>query len=240
MLFDVLGPLQVTAPAGPVHLPAGKAPAVLAWLAANVGEPVSLASVADAVWGDGDDLPKAAGAVRQLQRLLGDVLEVHERVRLAVDSEAVDLHRFERLVAEGRHLLDHDLGRAEHCLAAALQLWRGAPFPELDRAVPVIGLVDRLHELHLVAVEELTGIALRGTVGYPLVAQLRAEVILNPDRPRLRRQLSIALYRTGRQVEALQTLEEARQELPDPSYGVLQAALLQHAAELDDGEYGEC
>lgn len=234
--FDVLGPLKVTGPDGPVAVPVGRTAAVLAWLVAHADAPVSLSGIAEAVWGGPEGIGRAAAAVRTLHRLLGDVVEVGERSRLRVEPEQVDAHCFERLVEEGHHLLDSDHERAGRCLREALSLWRGEPFPELDRAVGIVGEIDRLTEVQLTAVEELAGIALRGRVDYQLVAQLRAEVILHPERPRLRRQLSIALYRTGRQTEALSTLEEARRELPDPSYAGLLAALLQNAPELQSGE----
>ena len=241
MFFDVLGPLRLTAPDGQIRVPAGASARAVCWLVANVGQSVSMAGLAAVVWPDGSagGSTKAAALLRTLGPILGDSLEVDRgRARLAVPDGSVDAVRFSRLVADGVDCLESgDFAMAEADLSAALNLWRGEPYPELERALPAVATIARISELQKVATEELMGIALRSQVEYPLVAELRGLVVQHPDRPRLGRQLALALYRTGRQLEALDVLADLRarpgEEAP---LQALQSAILRQAPELADGE----
>jgi DNA-binding SARP family transcriptional activator len=239
--FDVLGPLRVTGSAGRVPVPSGRSSAALAWLVANANEWLSINGLVSLLW---RDPPATAAAktrllVRSLEPLLEPgTLEFSDRVRLIVPGQAVDAWRFEELVTEARkHLVTGhaagDARRARVNLREALALWRGDPYPELDRALPAQAVIERLHELRVTAIEELNELAL-AEADYALVAELRSQVILFPDRSRLRRQLALALYRTDRQVEALDVLRELRRELGDDDgrSAALQAAFLRHDRQI--------
>ncbi|UMG94448.1 AfsR/SARP family transcriptional regulator [Nocardioides sp. TF02-7] len=241
MRFDVLGPLRVTAPAGQVRVPSGGSAKVVCWLLANLNQPVSTSALAAVLSPDPtpDGPAKAAALARGLVPVLGaDRLEVGGHVTLRTPEETVDAFRFRALVADGlRQIAGGDLELAQAHLSAALDLWRGEPYPELERVLPAMATIDALVEQRLVAHEELVGIALRRRVDYPLVAELRSLVIRHAERPRLRTQLATALYRTGRQIEALDALAQARREHGDlPGYGRLQTAILQQDPLLADGE----
>lgn len=241
MFFDVLGPLRLTAPAGQLRVPSGASSRAVCWLVANVNRPVSMSNLAAVVWPDErvGSVSKASALVRTLGPCLGDVLQVERgHARLEVPEGSVDAVRFGRLVADGVDCLrSGDVEMAEADLSAALNLWRGDPYPELDRALPAVPTIARLNELHVIATEELMGIALRNRVEYPLVAELRALVVEHPDRPRLWRQLALALYRTGRQLEALDVIADLRGGPGDEAaLHALQSAILRQAPELADGE----
>lgn len=241
MFFDVLGPLRLTAPGGQLRIPSGASARAVCWLVANVNRPVSVANLAAVVWPDerGNAASKASALLRTLGPTLGDSLRVERgHAHLDVPEGSVDAVRFSRLVADGVDCLKSgDAEMAEADLSAALNLWRGDPYPELERALPAIATIDRLRELQLVATEELMGIALRNRVEYPLVAELRALVVEHPDRPRLWRQLALALYRTGRQLEALDVIADLRGGPGDEaSLHALQSAILRQAPELAEGE----
>jgi len=233
--FDVLGPLRVTGAQGRVTVPAGRTSAALAWLVANANEWVSIEALVELLW---RDAPATAAAktrlmLRSVEPLLEPgTLEFADRVRLVAAEQAVDAWRFEGLVAEaGKLVAAGDPHRARVNLEEALGLWRGDPYPELDRALPAQAAIDRLAELHAHAIEELNELDLAHP-DYVLVAELRSQAILYPDRPRIRRQLALALYRTERQVEALDVLRDLRRDLGDEdgSAAALQAAFLSHDA----------
>ena len=233
MHFDVLGPLRVTGAQGRVAVPAGRTSAALAWLVANANEWVSIDALIELLWRDPP--PSAAAKTRLMLRSIEALLEpgsleFTDRVRLVAAEQAVDAWRFEGLVAEAaKHVAAGDPHRARVNLEEALGLWRGEPYPELDRALPAQAAIDRLAELHLHAIEELNELDLAHP-DYVLVAELRSQAILYPDRPRIRRQLALALYRTERQVEALDVLRDLRRDLGDEDglAAALQAAFLSH------------
>lgn len=238
----MLGPLRVADARGPVDVPRGRSAAALCWLVANANHAVHPEALVPVLWTDPP--ANALGKVRLIVRSLVPVLdagtlEFGELARLTVSDDAVDARRFERLVRDARtHLAAGEPARAQANLQDALALWRGDPYPELGRTLPAIGLIDHLVESRLAAEEELNALALGAAVGYPLVAELRAQVVLHPERPRLRRQLALALYRTDRQVEALQVLRELRREHGDADgrSAALEWAMLKHAPELALGE----
>ncbi|WP_235738567.1 AfsR/SARP family transcriptional regulator [Nocardioides alcanivorans] len=242
MRYDILGPLQVSSDHGPLQIPGGSCAKALCWLIANRNDPVTPGGMAAALWTDPGtgSAARATAAVRSLLHVLtADHLSVNGVAVLSAPDEAVDAHRFERGVTEGTRLAEAgDHGAAEVELRTALGLWRGDPYPELERALPVVGVVDSLHELHLRAHEELFGLALRRPVGYPVVADLRSWTIRHPDRLRLHLQLAQALYRTGRQIDALETVNRARARIGSLSaLTELQTAILRQDPALAAGEF---
>lgn len=234
MRFDVLGPLVVTGADGHVAVPTGAPAVVTCWLVANANEQVSygaLASVlSDSTVAETTDERGAHQVVRGLQARLGDALvasTTHATIR--VDAEDVDAIRFESLLDRAQTAADLD---------AALSLWRGDPYPELAGSLAALAVVGHLAERRLGALEDAFGLRLRGRADYALVADLRAEVTRSAERPRLWRQLALALYRTGRQVEALDILAARRREGDEADTTALYDAILRHDPDLDRGELG--
>jgi DNA-binding SARP family transcriptional activator/WD40 repeat protein len=181
---------------------------VLAHLLLRVNQVVPVEQLIDAVWGDAPP-PQARATLQSyishLRRTLGT-----ERIEgrgqgyvLHVDPEQVDELRFEALVREGHRLLDREPDAAAETLGRALELWHGPPFGDLARAPSLAAAVARLEELHLAAVEDHMAAALVCGAGGELVAELEALVIAHPLRERLWAHLMLALYRAGRQAEAL-------------------------------------
>lgn len=218
----VLGPVEVGAkPVG-----SAKQRALLTLLALS-SEAVSRDAIVDRLWGD---TPPAAANhavqvyVSELRKLLPPAVSIESTphgYRLTGDDDLVDARRFERVLREG-------------AAAEALALWRG-PIEEL----PGDPLVGRLHELRLSAVEQHFEAALRSGAGSELVPELEATVGENPLREHLRAQLMLALYRAGRQADALESYQRARAELdelglaPSAELRELERAILRREPHLD-------
>src|SRR5207248_1217347 len=151
--------------------------------------------------------------VAQLRKTLGpDVLVRREPgYMLAIAPDQLDLGRFERLLREGRAAGGPDKARL---LGEALGIWRGPALAdsELEYAVTE---AQRLEELRLVATEEWLDAELELDRHHQVVADLEALVNANPLRERLRGQLMLALYRAGRQADALKTYHAGRRVLVD-------------------------
>ena len=131
---------------------------------------------------------------------------------LRVRDEELDLARFERLTAEAeRARARDDAGAAAALLREALGLWRGPPLADLAYESFARAAVERLEELRLAALEERIEAELALGRHAALVAELEALVAEHPLRERLRGQLMLALYRSGRQAEALEVYRATRQ-----------------------------
>src|SRR5688572_8226563 len=176
--------------------------------------------------------------VAQLRKTLGDGLVLTHGRAYAVDLQGneLDIDRFEALSREGRRLLA--AGKAEEAvttLAEALALWRGAPLADFTYEEFAQSEIARLEEERLVTLEARIDAELVLDRGEELVSELRALVDRHPLRERLRAQLMIALYRSGRQAEALEEYQDARRTLldqlglePSPQLQELQRAILEH------------
>jgi DNA-binding SARP family transcriptional activator len=131
-----------------------------------------------------------------------------------VEPGELDLHRFEGLLAEGRRALEQgDAGRAARVLRDGEGLWRGRPLADLEFELFARIDVERLEELRLVAREERIEAELALGRQRPLIPELEALVAEHPLRERLRAQLLLALYRSGRQADALEAYRDARSAL---------------------------
>lgn len=191
----------------PVSLGGPRPRALLAALALNVGRPVPLEQLVDAVYGEeppGNAQHALQSQVSRIRALLppGSVTRHPAGYLLTIDPDAVDAHRFERLAASGRELLalgDH--AKARKALTEALELWRGA--------APTV----RLDDLRLAAIEDRVETDL--ALGRPDIAELRQLTEEHPYRERLRGQLMRALAADGRQAEALASFDDARRTLAD-------------------------
>ena len=215
--FRILGPLDAVGDDGPVALGGQKQRALLALLLVHAGEVVATERLVTELWGERP--PKTATTslqnfVSQLRKLLGS-----ERLEtkppgyvLRVDPGHFDLARFEQLVSTAR-----GAGAAERAklLREALALWRGPPLADFVFETFAQGEIRRLEELRLGALEERIEADLELGGGSDLVAELESLVDQYPLRERLRGQLMLALYRAGRQADALQSYHATRSVLVD-------------------------
>jgi predicted ATPase/DNA-binding SARP family transcriptional activator len=231
MEFRILGSMEVVDDGRSLPLPGGKPRALLAALLLRANEVVSVDRLIDELWGE-QPPGTAANAlqvyVSQLRKALGgDVIKRRGvgYVLEAADDE-LDLTRFERLVAEARSL---PAVEAAERLRAALGLWRGEP--EVDRA--------RLEELRLAALEDRFDADLELGRHAEVIPELQALVEAEPLRERPRAQLLLALYRAGRQADALAEYARARESLveelgvePGPELQRLQRAILEQDPSL--------
>jgi DNA-binding SARP family transcriptional activator len=214
--FRVLGPLEVVDDEGnPLPLGGQKQRAVLAVLLLRAGHIVSTGFLVDALWGE--QPPRTAttslqNSISALRKLLGaDVLLTRPPgYVLDVPAEAIDLGRFERLVAEARGL---DAEERSRTLRTALELWRGEPLADVAYEPFALAEVRRLEELRLAALEEWIDARLEAEHHAELVPELESLVAQHPVRERLRGQLMLALYGSGRQADALNAYQAARRVL---------------------------
>ena len=132
---------------------------------------------------------------------------------IGVGIDVVDLARFESLVAQAREQADP--GERSVCLRAALALWRGTPLAELGDRELAEREIARLEEVRLAAIEDRVEADMALGSHAELVPELEALVAEHPFRERLRGQLMLALYRCGRQAEALAAYQETRRALID-------------------------
>jgi WD40 repeat protein/class 3 adenylate cyclase len=195
--------------------------AVLAVLAAYAGDVVSAERLTEALWGDRP--PRSAGKLIQnlvlrLRKALGpDLIETRAGgYLLRVVPEAVDATRFERLLAEGREQVSSgEPASAVAAFTSALRLWRGPPLGELADWPAAQAEVTRLEELRRCVEEELADAALALGRHHEWVARLEALVTEEPLRERRWALLMVALYRCGRQADALRAYQRARSALGD-------------------------
>ncbi|MEU8259846.1 BTAD domain-containing putative transcriptional regulator [Micromonospora sp. NPDC048999] len=219
--FEILGPQRAWYADRPLDLGAGKQRAVLAVLLLSAGRPVPIGQIIEAVW-PGESPANGPNVVQKYVAGLRRVLEPERSPRtpgqvltltdagylLRIRPEAVDAVRFERGVHLARQR--HAAGRtaeAQAALTAALELWQGEPFtgftgPFFETAR------HRLVELRAVALETRVELALESGRHRELVGELVELVAEFPVRERLRHQLMLALYRGGRQAEALAAYRE--------------------------------
>src|SRR5262245_22383012 len=246
MEFRILGPLEVRDGDREVQLRGGKQRALLALLVLNANRTLPAGRIVDELWGD--DVPESAPKmvqiyVSRLRKALDPGL-LHTRppgYLLQVEPGDVDLDRFEQLATDARASLDN--GRAEEAAAgfrAALALWRGPALAEFATEPFAAAEASKLAEARLSAQEgRLEADLLLGRHG-DLVGELEALIARYPLREGLRRQHMLALYRSGRQAEALAAYQDARRMLadelgiePTPALRELERQILQQDAGLD-------
>jgi YVTN family beta-propeller protein len=229
-----------------VSLGGSKQRALLALLLLRANKVVPRDRLIDDIWGERapetattalqgyvSGLRKALGAERILTRAPGYLLQV--------DPEAVDLGRFERLVRDGRAALAAgDPERASSMLSEAVALWRGPPLADVNATPFAYAERLRLDELRLAAIEERVEAELALGRHTDLVAELEALVAQHPLREKLRAQLMLALYRSGRQADALEAYQDARRLLvhelglePGAALRSLEQAILNHDPALE-------
>jgi DNA-binding SARP family transcriptional activator len=246
--FGILGPLQVVAGVRPVVLGAAKLRATLAVLLMHANQFTSLDRLVDELW---EDRPPNSAAklvpqyVSHLRRSLQPdwdrqpqaraLLETRPRgYLLHVEGDALDADRFRAMVERSRCLVRSNAAQAAAAgLRQALDLWRGVALADVPRTPSVAAAAVQLEELRVAAVEDRIEAELAVGRHTELICELSALVSRHPLQERLRSQLMLALYRSGRQAEALQAYQAARQVLleelgiePGPGLRQLQQAIL--------------
>jgi predicted ATPase/DNA-binding SARP family transcriptional activator len=240
----LLGPVEALAGGRAVPLGGRRQRALLALLALDPGRRVPAATVAEELW-DGAPPTGAENTLRtyvsRLRQALGRDAVVAQAggYALAVDADGLDVWRFERLVREGRDALSRGAsGLAADRLSAALDLWRGRALADVSDGGTLASEALRLDELRIAALEDRIEADLALARHTELVPELRVLVQEQPLRERLWRQLVLALYRSGRQADALAAYREARTLLdrelglePTPELQELERAILRHEVE---------
>jgi predicted ATPase/DNA-binding SARP family transcriptional activator len=215
MRFGILGPLRVSSKEVVLDLGAPAQRELLAVLLTSPGVPVSDDRLVDQLWG-GDPPPSAHHQLQvYVSRLRGLLGRLPDGPRIARDGagyalrlrpKELDAERFLEAIARGGELRDRDPEAAEHILARAMRLWRGAPFADLPEPPPAVrDLAEYLVRHHQEALE--TWIDVRLGLGHEreLIPELAGRVASHPYDEALHAQLMLAQYRCGRQAEALET-----------------------------------
>ncbi len=253
MRYGILGPLEVVGDAGPVRVAGAKQRAVLVLLLLDANRVVSADRLIDELWG-GRPPPRASVTLRSYVSVLRRVLEPERpagataRVLawqppgylLRVGPDELDATRFERLARDGRGLLPADPAAAEALLGEALALWRGDALADVAFEPFAQGEIARLTELRLATAEDQVEAGLAAGRHAEVVADLERLLAASPLRERLRGQLMLALYRSGRQADALRAYRDGRDLLveelglePGPALRRLQEEILLQSPTLD-------
>ena len=241
MRARILGSFQLEE--GGRHIPMGgvRQRAVLVSLLLRANEVVPSDQLLMDLWGE-DSPPSAANslqaAISRLRRVLppGRLITRAPGYALRIFPEELDVSQFEQLVSDGREALTAgDAKQAARTLRQALSLWQGPALADFRYEPFAQAEIVRLEELHLTCLEERIEADLALGLASVLVAELRRLVSEHPVRERLRGQLMLALYRDGRQTEALEVYHEFRSVLrdelgldPSPPLRELETAILRH------------
>jgi DNA-binding SARP family transcriptional activator len=249
MEFGILGPVEVWDEGRRRPIDGWKLRALLVALLLRANEVVSADRLIDDLWG-GDSPENAAAALRvnvsRLRKALpAEMLTTRSPgYMIRLEPDQLDLHRFERLVEDGsRCLADGRTTDASERLREALALWRGPALADLTYESFAQAAITRLEEIRLAALELRIEADLALGRHRKLIGELEALVADQPFRERLRAHLMTALYRSGRQAEALEAYQQARRVLieelgidPSPSLQELEQAILRQDPALDLSE----
>jgi WD40 repeat protein/DNA-binding SARP family transcriptional activator len=236
MQITLLGPVEAASPEGPVALGGPKPRALLAMLALDAGMPVTAERLIDGLWGD--DPPATAAKmvqlyVSQLRKAMAahgepDAIGTRGRAyQLQLGRERVDAGRFERLLAQG-------------AAREALELWRGPALADVADEPFAAPEIRRLEELRASALEVAIDQDLDAGLHRRLVPEIEALLAKEPLRERLHAQRMLALYRSGRQADALEAYRQARATLveqigvePGPELRRLHESILRQDPSLE-------
>lgn len=244
MDFRILGSLEVWDGERQIELAGPKRRAVLAFLLLHANEVVAVDRLVDQLWGEKAPRNAAAALQTHVSRLRKELGAEVVATRawgyvLRVEPGELDLERFTRSTTAAESLPASE--RAAK-LREALALWRGPPLEDLAFEQGLAGDIARLEELHLTVLENRIDADLEAGNEAGLVGELEALIAEHPLRERLRGQLILALYRSGRQAEALEVYRETRRVLadelglePSPELRELERAILQQDPALQAG-----
>jgi predicted ATPase/DNA-binding SARP family transcriptional activator len=245
MEFAILGPLRVSGPEGLIEINAPKQRSLLAMLLlAHRQDVVSAERLIDALWGEHPPATASKALqvlISQLRRTLGAEMIVTRSggYAMALDAIELDLVRFEALVRQAR---DAPRGEAATLLRDALALFRGTPLADAPLLGPAVVEADRIAGARLDALEERIEHDLALGRHATVAGEVEGLAAEHPYRERLHAQLMLALYRSGRQADALEAYRRARHALvedlgldPSPELKRLEAAILSHDPALELG-----
>ncbi len=240
--FQVLGPLRVENEGEPYELGGPKQRAVLALLVASAGRPVSTESLIMDVYGEDAD-PKVRRSLQtyisSLRSEFGNVIH-HENqaYTLNIDPASIDAVRFERAIHRARATTDDSV--SSDILENALGMWRGTPYRDIDASISLQSEIARLEGLHAEALEARIELDLIAGRHRELLVELTDLTSTYPMREGLRGLQMLAMYRCGRQAEALRAYQQTqaflRTELgldPSPELQALEARILEQDPDLD-------
>jgi DNA-binding SARP family transcriptional activator len=243
--FRILGPLEVLGPDGPVRLGGPRQRAVLAILLLNANRVVSIDRLADELY-DGEPPATAVTQVQRqvsdLRKLIGPAIETRAPGYVVrTGPEGLDLTRYERLSEYAASALSQgERTRAAELLREALALWRGPPLADLAYEAFAAAPAARLDELRLTGLEQRIEAELALGEHRRMVAELEGLVAEHPTHERFSAQLMLALYRSGRQEDALAAYRSLREALveqfgiePTPELARLEQAVLNQDPSLD-------
>jgi DNA-binding SARP family transcriptional activator/class 3 adenylate cyclase len=239
--FRLLGPIEVNGDNAPLSLGGRMPKAVLAVLLLHAGQALSVDRLVEVLWGD--DPPKTAATslqnfVAQLRKALGADVLVRQApgYLLRVEPDELDVNRFARLVSEASSAAPAERIPILH---EALGLWRGTPLADFTYEAFAQHEIRRLEDLRLSAIELRIDAELELGRLTEVVGELESLIAKNPLRERLRELLMLALYRSGRQAEALDVYQAVRRLLleelglePGPQLQELQKAIIRQDAAL--------
>lgn len=237
MDFRILGPLEVWDGDRRVEIAGVKPRAVLAVLILQANEVVSRDQLIEALWGASAPRTVAGSLhnhVSRLRKAIGSDVLITQAwgYILRINPERIDLHQFERLVAKAEPLPARERSAG---LAEALSLWRGAAFADLACEPALADEAARLDELRLTVHEARIDADLELGRNAGMIAELETLIVKCPLREHLRWQLILALYRAGRQAEALEVYRQTRRLLadelglePSPALRELERSILCH------------
>jgi predicted ATPase/DNA-binding SARP family transcriptional activator len=238
--FRLLGPIEAVLDGTKLELGGRRQRALLALLLIRPGRTVAADRLVEELW---DGAAPGASTLRSYLSRLRTALGTDGLVAstaaghlVNVPADRVDAHRFERLAREGHEaLLAGTPRRAVDRLRASLGLWRGSPFGGAGDVAALVRERERLEEIRLLALEDRIEADLALGRSQDLVEELRALVDEHPFRERLWRHLMLALYRAGRQADALAEYERARSILreelgldPGEELAALERSILRH------------
>jgi DNA-binding SARP family transcriptional activator len=244
--FRILGPLSVVDEGQPLTLGGSRRRATLALLLLSANRVVPIERLADELYGGAPPVTALTQVQRQisdLRKLLGPMaIETRSPgYMMRLDRKQFDLAVFEDLCRDGvSALAGGDAARAADLLQQALALWRGPPLVDMTYESFARAPVERLEELRLSAIEKLIDADLALGRHAEIIPDLEELVAEHPLRERFHAQLMLALYRSARQAEALETFRRARETLvgqlgiePAPALQRLERQILAQDAALD-------
>jgi predicted ATPase/DNA-binding SARP family transcriptional activator len=247
----MLGPLEVTVDGRQINLGGRRQRALLALLLLHANTVVSRHRLIDGMWGE-EQPPSASESLDAYLYRLRKIIGPDRLPRRAggyvvrVEPGELDVDDFDRLVASARQATNAcDTARAVRALAAALALWRGPPLADLSDEPFARTEITRLEQARLSALEDRIEAELRMGRGAGLVAELQELAAVHPLRERLAAALVLALYRAGRQADALAEYQAVRRRLveelglePGPELKELERRILQHDPVLTASDGG--
>jgi DNA-binding SARP family transcriptional activator len=215
--FRILGPLEIEGESGPLALGGQRQRALLAVLLLHAGRVVPTDRLIHEIWGDRPPTSAAnslQNAVSQLRKVLGpETLQTRAPgYVLVVENGRIDAGRFESALSDARRAAPAERARL---LRQALDTWRGPPLAEFTFASFAQSEIHRLEELRLVATEQRIEADIESGRPGDVVPELQGLVAEHPLRETYWRLLMLALYRAGRQAEALDAYQSARARLVD-------------------------